>query len=216
MKKLIFLVFIFYSFVLLAVGLPHSAYFQVYSLNDTTMVYPDTVSFKSWIIGREDEILTEHSFGCAYYKDKNVASVQVGNFNTPWSLGEKLEIEVYTNLGNERKIITITNEGAQWFVRNYQGKDGIMLAKKEKKIVFTTLLQTKIKPKYVTFNVAVKEGENATLSIYDKSMKLIKTTTLTSKDKNYVFSTEKLPSGLYFYRLKSSSYNQTKKMIIMN
>jgi len=215
MKKIIFLVFIFYSLALFAVGLPHSVYFQVYSLNDTTMVYPDTVSFKSWIIGREDEVLTENSFGCAYFKDKNVASVQVGNFNTPWNLGEKLEIEVYTNLGNGRKIITITNEGAQWFVKNYKGKDGIMLAKK-RKIVSTTLLQAKIKPKYVTFNFVVKKGENATLSIYDKSMKLITTTTLTSKDKNYVFSTEKLPSGLYFYNLKSNTYNQTEKMIIMN
>ena len=99
MKKILFLLFItiIKANIIFATGLPHSAYFEVYTINDTTVVYPDTVSFKSWILGREDEILTEQSFGCAYYKDKNVASVQVGNFETPWSIGEYLEIEVFSN-----------------------------------------------------------------------------------------------------------------------
>lgn len=214
MKKVIFFMFLFYSIALLAVGLPHSAYFQVYSLKDTTVVYPDTVSFEAWIIGREDEILTEKSFGCGYYKEHSVAGVQVGNFKTPWSLGEELEIEVYTNLGNGSKIITMTNKGAQWFVKDYQGKDGIRVSK-DKKNDSTTLLSAKITPQTVTFNVIIKEGENAILSIYDKKKKLIKEVTLTSKDKNYKLDTKKLPAGLYFYKLKSPTYEETQKMVII-
>lgn len=216
MKKILLLTFIFIILVIsiFAVGLPHSAYFEVYSLKDTTVVYPDSVSFKSWIIGREDEVLTEQSFGCAYYKDKNLASVQVGNFKTPWSLGDELGIDIYSNLGNGQKIIPITNAGAQYFVRNYQGKDGIIVTKEEINNS-TRLLFAKVESGKITFSIIIKKGENALLSIYDKNSELIKSVNLTAKDKNYILDTIGLSSGLYFYRLKSSTYDETKKIMII-
>jgi hypothetical protein len=106
------LVFIFAGFApsLLALGSPLEVFGTI--LNADGSVPPDsTISFKAYIVSRPAEIQTQTSPGCGY--GSGSYQVQLGNFPTPWSAGEKLILE-FRNTANgqyARKGIIITSGG---------------------------------------------------------------------------------------------------------
>jgi len=64
----------------------------------------------------------------------------------------------------------------------------------------------------------VKQGETATLQIYNAKGQLVQTTTLpetTEEGDVYRFEGSKYGSGIYFYRLKTDTYSEVKKMIML-
>ena len=116
-------------------------------------------------------------------------------------------------MGNGQKVIKLTKDAAQWYVRNYQGKDGIRVSQ-NKKYNSTLLLNTKVLPSKIIFSFTIGKNENATLSLYNKKSNLIKSVNLTSKDENYILDTTNLSSGLYLYKLESPTYSKTKKIMV--
>ncbi len=65
----------------------------------------------------------------------------------------------------------------------------------------------------IYFNV--REGETANLSIYNTKGQIIEKSSFTEGTYNYVWEAEGMDSGLYFYKLESPSYSNTKKMVIL-
>jgi len=58
-------------------------------------VHPEDVTFEAWIVGREDEILTQDSGNCDWnIQFENHVSVQCESFPTPWAIGETLHLRV--------------------------------------------------------------------------------------------------------------------------
>lgn len=118
-------------------GLPAGIYTAVITIGnnagadetiDVTMTinpgrnYPVAITFNSWIIGREAEILTESSFGCGYWADDGWLWVECGNFPTDWTNGDVLHIEVVEPSTGHTGSVEIT---LNW--EAYQYSDDILL-----------------------------------------------------------------------------------------
>jgi len=67
------------------------------TLSDTTVPEDGKLYFKAYIRERPDEILTQHSQGCAY--GSGAWQVNIGNFPTPWVPGEHLRVD-FIDAGN--------------------------------------------------------------------------------------------------------------------
>jgi hypothetical protein len=64
----------------------------------------------------------------------------------------------------------------------------------------------------------IKAGEVATLQIYNSKGQIvhqIELTQTTTNGASYIFNASQFSSGIYFYRLKSDSFSQVKKMIML-
>ncbi len=71
-----------------------------------------------------------------------------------------------------------------------------------------------------TIEVALKAGENGTVTIYNVQGKMVKTFSVSEGTHNIVWNgmdsqNNACSSGIYFYKLNSPSLNQTKKMVIL-
>lgn len=93
MKKLVLAIIILASVTALFAGSPHTVYIELVT---TDGIHPDEATFTAWILGRENEVLTETSNGCEYYGSgdlKGTASIQCGSFTTQWEVGDTLHVE---------------------------------------------------------------------------------------------------------------------------
>ncbi|MBP7205146.1 MAG: T9SS type A sorting domain-containing protein, partial [Candidatus Cloacimonetes bacterium] len=71
-----------------------------------------------------------------------------------------------------------------------------------------------------TIEVSVKAGENGTMTIYNVAGKAVQTYNVTEGTHNLIWngkdsSGNACGSGIYFYKLTTPSFNQTRKMIIV-
>ncbi len=209
MRKYALILFIFFSISLYSVGLPHAVYFQVYSIQNGKTVYPDSIQFTSWITDREDEILTEKSFGCGFYKDHSLAAVQVGNFPTPWKAGELLNIEVNSNLGCAFRTIELDNSSAQYFLLNYNGDNGLPLKKTkiEKKSP-----QIKITPNPFTDKVEIilQNAKKSELFIERNGKQYKK---IMIKKSKTTIDTKAFPAGIYFFNINIGDKIYKNKLV---
>jgi len=62
---------------------------------------------------------------------------------------------------------------------------------------------------------SVDEGETGTLEIFSAKGQLIKTVEFESGEHSFNWNANTQASGVYFYKLKSQSYSETKKMILL-
>ncbi len=85
-------------------GTPHTAYGKVFNSDESVPANND-ITFISYIIDRPEEIQTETSTGCGY--SSGYWSVAVGNFETAWSAGEMLRIEVTNKVNGETGKIDV-------------------------------------------------------------------------------------------------------------
>jgi len=73
--------------------------------------HPEDVTFEAWIVGREDEILTQDSGNCDWdIQFANHVSVQVESFVTPWAIGETFHLRVQEvatgNIANAEVVLS--------------------------------------------------------------------------------------------------------------
>lgn len=123
-KKYVLLTLLLAFTSFLFAGLPHNVYVEVYI--DSPNNHPQAVTFSAWILGREDEELTETSGGCGYIQDEGLLFVQVGSFPTQWSSGEILHIEVQGDTGDHNYgEFLLSNNGGDFFGPSHFGNDGI-------------------------------------------------------------------------------------------
>jgi len=66
-----------------------------------------------------------------------------------------------------------------------------------------------------TIKFDVQDNETARLTIFNLKGQVVRTETFTSGTHNYVWNAQNVSSGVYFYQLKSSTYTNTKKMILL-
>lgn len=81
------------SSLIAVAGTPHIIYGSLKN-SDDSIPSAGTIKFEAYVAGRSDEILTESDTGCGY--QNGLWWVELGNFQTPWSLGEDLH-ESFTN-----------------------------------------------------------------------------------------------------------------------
>lgn len=208
---LTYLIFFLFISSLYGVGLPHAVYFQVYAVINGEVVYPDTINFTSWITDREDEVLTEKSFGCSFFKNHSLASVQVGNFTTPWKAGELLNIEVNSPLGYGFRTIELTNDAYQYFVKDYQGDDGLLLKKQKAKASVGFLIkENPFNNKLIV--ILDNNYKIGTIEIY-KNDKMIVQKEIKEGKTEYSFDLKNRKAGIYIIKLKTDNKEITKKAV---
>ncbi len=66
-----------------------------------------------------------------------------------------------------------------------------------------------------TIKFDVQDNETATLTIFNLKGQIIESGKFTSGIHNFEWNASKISSGVYFYQLKSSSYTNTRKMILL-
>ncbi len=119
-------------FAVLALGtinlyaVPHAMYIEIFEANGTTHPGAADLTFEAWIVGRETEILTQTSPGCNWNTTvPNFATVQVGNFATPWVIGETFHlVATQPSTGDSNfKEWVLNSDPAQYL----PGEDGLTL-----------------------------------------------------------------------------------------
>ena len=78
---------------------------------------------------------------------------------------------------------------------------------------FPNPFNSKINP--TTINLAIKEGEIGTLTIYNVKGQKIDKLQFEPGIWNYSWNSEKYSSGIFFYKLNTKSYSAVKKMIML-
>ena len=214
MKKFFSFFFLFISISLFSIGLPHAVYFQVYATIDSSVVYPDSITFNAWITDREDEVLTEKSFGCGFYKDHSLAAVQVGNFPTPWKAGELLNIEVESPLGYGFRTIELTNESAQFFVKDYQNDYGLPLKpKKEDNTNIKEYAKIYPNPFKNEFSILYHLNGTAKLTIRDAQGNIVLDKNISNKENKMKIEAKDYKLGVYELEIKSQTFDYKMKII---
>ncbi len=71
-------------------GIPQNEGGYVYA-SDGTVLSTGDVTFRAWIVGREDDVLTNESVGCGF--EDGYWQINVGNFATPWRAGDLVHVE---------------------------------------------------------------------------------------------------------------------------
>lgn len=95
------------SCVAAAGGVPQNEGGDVYNF-DTTMPGNGEIMFTAYILGRENETLTENSPGCGY--ENGYWQVNLGNFPSSWDDGDVLRIDFQNTINGEEGNLDITLE----------------------------------------------------------------------------------------------------------
>jgi hypothetical protein len=66
-----------------------------------------------------------------------------------------------------------------------------------------------------TIELSVKEGETGTLTIFNAKGQIIETKTFNSDNHVYTWDATNFGSGIYFYKLKTDSFSEVKKMLML-
>ena len=117
MKKLIFALLFLFSISYLFAGTSHTVYIEITDINGE---HPAEVNFNAWILGREDEVLTELSGGCGYMGESSgqywgTAYIQCGTFPTQWEEGDTLYVEASTDITSGNGLFILNHNNAQFF-----------------------------------------------------------------------------------------------------
>ena len=182
-------------------------------------VHPTLVTFQAWVVGREDEILTQDSGNCDWnIQFENHVSVQCESFPTPWAIGETLHLiveETTTGYQGEAEIV-LTEEP-------YDLMDPIMVgpvdANNNVIIPDVAALNNCPNPfnRSTTINFSLSEDVNVgTIEIFNIKGQLVKEFSINNDDTSVNWDASNQASGIYFYKMKAGGrYTSTKKMILL-
>ena len=167
------------------------------------------------------------------------------NFNTPWNVSQKfggpdyeINLIIETDGGDGTTVIISYIQGLYTFGSNFIGRGSYLVGAVingelwgDTSTVITSVDEYNTISNYNLsqnfpnpFNPAtqitysLQEGNFVTLKVYNSIGELV--STLVNEEKpsgNYsvIFDASGLSSGVYFYRLTSGSFNQTRKMILL-
>lgn len=180
---------------------------------------PENVTFRAYIKDRPDEVLKETSVGCGTQKGYFV--IQLGNFTTKWEAGDVVHIEITSSNSNE--TVTLETKLDMSVVRRI-GKvsfSGYAVNVPDKYI----LHQNYPNPFNPTTVIEYDVPENAkvTLKIYNILGGEVKT--LVDSERNHGYhkviwdgtddKNDPVPGGVYFYKMTSNSFSNTKKLMFV-
>lgn len=228
------------------ITIPRALYFRIvncensdYDFSDVdkktifTQPKDDFISFKAWISGREEDILTDDNFGCGFSKIGNKYSsiyINLGNFEQGWKSGDVINFEVTDTknslLGKGESVI---NEKFDAIFRGFDGYiegtgDPIVLdtpTSIEEMVPTTTALHQNYPNPFnpvtqIKYDIA--ETSNVKLNIYNTNGQLV--ANLVDGKVNPGFHTanfdaNKLNSGVYIYTLQVGDKAFSKKMVLV-
>jgi hypothetical protein len=203
-------------------GIPHMVY-GTYKGHRS-----DGLKMRAWISGRKEEVLTESIVGAGY--DTTYWWINVGTFPTSWKAGEKLEVELEDSLNKLGGIttVTLTTNGADaaGLIQVDQSIRTLGIESAENGLPKEfSLVGNYPNPFNPTTTIVYRlpARSEVTLEIFDMLGRLIKllyngtqNPGEYSRDWDGTDNTGvKVSSGVYFYKLKSSLYVCTKKMVLL-
>ena len=199
-------------------GIPHLAYgeYQLAKAKDKDC----SITLKSWIEGREEEILTESHVGVGF--DERYWWVEVSNLESPWQVGDVLHVELLVNGGeySGTQSIPLSTNGAD--VGN-----PITINYTPERILPTqyALLRNYPNPFNPETHIGYElpEESNIRLEIYDVTGSLVRT--LVNKQQSagryeVIWDGKnthgnRIVSGLYFYKMTTPKYTHVQKMMLV-
>jgi len=231
---------------------------QIVQINDPMPVYyhiqssskgdydfsdPDSksivITFKAWITGRENEVLTHEDYGCGFEQIGDLFSaiyINLGNFETQWTEGDEVNFLVTDestkdNSGNVlkgSKSYSLTNinnpifRGFEPVIKN--SGDPIVLgtpASEEEIIPYITELYQNYPNPFnpvTTIKFSLQTDCFAQLDVYNYNGQIVKSLVNSKLERgshSVVFNADQLSSGVYYYMLRTDTKTFTKKMLII-
>ncbi|NOR46266.1 MAG: T9SS type A sorting domain-containing protein, partial [Candidatus Delongbacteria bacterium] len=230
---------------------PKALYFHVvnaeevdYDFSDadskTEFIQPkdDYVEFKAWITGREDDILTEKTFGCGFEnlgEKYSTVFLNFGNFEHNWSEGEEINIEVTDN--SNKHTGTVLKGYAKKLIDNtdnvFNGYSDLIKDSGDPIVVKTPISVNELLPTEITLsqnypnpfnpvteiNYALPEAAYVSMKIYNAKGETISELVNTNMNSGYhtvQFNASKYTSGVFYYQLNvNGETKMTKKMLLV-
>ena len=197
-----------------------------------------TITFKAWITGREEEILTHEDYGCGFEQIGDLFSaiyINLGNFETQWAIDDEVNFLVTDELAGDK---------SEWV----QGKGSYKLGYKDKPIfrgfesaikgsgepivVGTPMGEDEVIP-YETalyqnypnpFNpvtsikFSLKADCDVKLNVYNYKGQVTNELVNGKMGRGFhsvSFNADMLSSGVYFYTLESDGKKLIRKMVLV-
>ncbi len=193
------------------------------------------LAFKAWVSGREEDILTDKSFGCGFEQISTFSAVYInlGNFKEKWNNGDVLNIEVIDQevKGNWKKgkgLFTVDGSIDASF-RGFEPlvKDSGMpiilntvVSEDELLPYETALFQNYPNPfnPETVISFSLRDDCDVKLKVFNYNGQITKELVNGKKEKGYhniKFNADMLSSGVYFYSLEADGKKLIKKMVLV-
>jgi len=224
---------------------PLPVYYHIQSLSKGDYNFSDdnlknsTITFKAWITGREEEILTHEDYGCGFEQIGEVFSaiyINLGNFESRWAIDDEVNF-------------LVTDDGTKDISDNLlQGKGSYKLAYSNKSVLRgfepvikgsgdpiivgspvdedeiipyeTALYQNYPNPfnPVTSIKFSLSTDCDVKLSVFNYKGQVTNELVNGRMDKGYhsvQFNADMLSSGVYFYTLEADNKKLIKKMILI-
>lgn len=199
----------------------------------------NSISFKAWITGRENEILTHEDYGCGFEQIGEVFSaiyINLGNFETQWAEGDEVNFCVTDEGADDKsgslqqgKGSYVLSDKSKPVFRGFESKIkgsgapillGTYISEEEIVPYETNLLQNYPNPfnPITTIKYSLRSGGKVKLTVFNYSGQRVSVLENAVKEKGYHiidFNAENLSSGVYYYTLETENRTITKKMLII-
>ena len=222
------------------VSLPKAGYWRIVKRNlkdyDLTEKM-DNLSFEAWITGREDDMLTQESFGCGFEQISDSLSsmyINFGNFENYWDGGDEINIKIIETNGNDQSNWRyglgrcIIDKSGKTIYKGFGSIKGsgdpivveVPLTSESNIPIETALYQNYPNPfnPITTIKFSLKDESKVRLNVYNYTGQLVKTLVNEQKEQGYHqinFDASQLSSGVYYYTLKTDTKKFTKKMLMV-
>jgi hypothetical protein len=179
-----------------------------------------------------DSIKTTPPYKTEYYKYMDEISDELFHVkaDSAWKSIEKLSIlKEFSKTGNvfraglylyAPEVGMFNPKVAKWIIFLYRGQIIVSVQNKIVKSNDYALLQNYPNPfnPTTTINYSVPKTSFVTIKVYDvlgRAAATLVNENIQAGNHSVIFNTNKLVSGIYFYRMESGSYSQTKKLLIL-
>ena len=222
MKQLLVLVIIL--IVTTAFAQTHAVYIEVWDCDGNHIPVGD-IYYEAVIIERLGEIVTMETFGWEFNGViPGYISGNLGNGFSSWAPEETLEITLtQISTGYEVTNSWIIGTGSFEHYPNPGGLELLLggdcvISADSEGIVATNLLNENYPNPFnptTTINFSVKENETGILTIYNAKGQVVENGTFFSGAHNYIWNADNFSSAIYFYKLKTDSFSEVKKMMLI-
>jgi|GEM_PF-3611981 len=227
------------------INMPRSVYYHVVNSKHNDFDFSDTnpklsgtqpkdnfISFKAWVSGREEDILTDCSYGCGFEQIGDGLSsifINLGNFKNKWQPGEVINFEVIDRSDMNNPMIgkgscVIDKESAAIVKGLGQVNDELIIigtpTGEEEMIPYETALYQNYPNPFnpvTMINFSLKDDCKANVRVYNYKGQLAQELVngnLKRGNHSVEFNAGKLGSGVYFYTLEAGGKTFTRKMVL--
>jgi len=221
------------------VNLPKAVYYRIVNAEgDGFDLSQSTITFKAWISGREDDILTESSYGCGLEQITDSLSaifINLGNFKNKWLPDDVINFLV-TESVNAKSPSKLEGSGSYIVEKNsdaaFRGFDPLVKGSGEPIVVGTPInseenipYETALYQNYpnpfnpvTTIKFSLKNDGKVKLNVFNYKGQLVKELVNSDLVKGYHkvdFNASELSSGMYFYSLEADNMKLIKKMVLV-